>query len=83
MEAATARISSPQADGILWKACDTLRGAVDPSEYKSSTLVMLVSDVWQDHYDTFVQKYGDRHEESLGRCRKKSRIFSERSHNRT
>ena len=52
-----------EINGILWKACDTFRGAVDPSEYKNYILVMLfvkyISDVWQDHYDKLVEEYGD------------------------
>jgi type I restriction enzyme M protein len=54
-------ISQDEINDILWKACDTFRGTVDPSEYKNYILVMLflkyVSDVWRDHYDTFKQQY--------------------------
>lgn len=56
-------VSQSEINGILWKACDTFRGAVDPSEYKNYILVMLfvkyISDVWQDHYDALVAEYGD------------------------
>jgi len=56
-------ISQEEINAILWKACDTFRGTVDPSEYKNYILVMLfvkyVSDVWQDHYDEFKQRYGE------------------------
>ncbi|MGW8179704.1 MAG: type I restriction-modification system subunit M N-terminal domain-containing protein, partial [bacterium] len=42
-------ISQDEINSILWKACDTFRGTVDPSEYKNYILVMLflkyVSDV--------------------------------------
>ena len=34
-------VSQSEINGILWKACDTFRGAVDPSEYKNYILVML------------------------------------------
>ena len=48
-------VTQSEINGILWKACDTFRGAVDPSEYKNYILVMLfvkyIADVWQDHYD--------------------------------
>jgi type I restriction enzyme M protein len=58
----THQISQDEINGILWKACDTFRGTVDPSEYKNYILVMLfvkyISDVWQDHYDQLKQKYG-------------------------
>ncbi|MBE7474689.1 MAG: type I restriction-modification system subunit M [Anaerolineae bacterium] len=56
------RISQDEINGILWKACDTFRGTVDPSEYKNYILVMLfvkyISDVWQDHYDQLKEKFG-------------------------
>ena len=61
--AANTKVSQSEINGILWKACDTFRGAVDPSEYKNYILVMLfvkyISDVWQDHYDQLVAEYGD------------------------
>jgi type I restriction enzyme M protein len=54
-------ISQDEINSILWKACDTFRGTVDPSEYKNYILVMLfvkyISDVWQDHFDEFMVKY--------------------------
>ncbi len=54
-------ISQDEINNILWKACDTFRGTVDPSEYKNYILVMLfvkyISDVWQDHFDEFMQRY--------------------------
>ena len=30
----TNQISQDEINAILWKACDTFRGTVDPSEYK-------------------------------------------------
>ena len=60
---ASETVSQAEINGILWRACDTFRGAVDPSEYKNYILVMLfvkyISDVWQDHYDQLVAEYGD------------------------
>jgi type I restriction enzyme M protein len=54
-------ISQDEINNILWKACDTFRGTVDPSEYKNYILVMLfvkyLSDVWLDHYEAFIQRY--------------------------
>ena len=48
-------------NAILWKACDTFRGTVDPSEYKNYILVMLfvkyISDVWRDHYEAYSQQF--------------------------
>ena len=60
---ATNQITQDEINGILWKACDTFRGTIDPSEYKNYILVMLfvkyISDVWQDHYDALRQAFGD------------------------
>src|SRR5262245_2640272 len=56
-------ISQDEIDNVLWKACDTFRGTVDPSEYKNYILVMLfikyISDVWKDHYEEFKKKYNE------------------------
>ena len=35
------RVNQEEINAILWKACDTFRGTVDPSEYKNYLLVML------------------------------------------
>ena len=60
---AAATISQDEIDGIVWRACDTFRGTVDPSEYKNYILVMLflkyISDVWQDHYEQYQRQLGD------------------------
>jgi type I restriction enzyme M protein len=62
---ATTPITQDEINNILWKACDTFRGTVDPSQYKDYILVMLfvkyISDVHQDHFDEFMLKYkGDK-----------------------
>src|SRR3954462_12367323 len=63
-----------EINGILWRACDTFRGAVDPAEYKNYILVMLfvkyVSDVWQDHYEAVKKEYGDNEERILRRLKR-------------
>ncbi|NLF77121.1 MAG: type I restriction-modification system subunit M [Chloroflexi bacterium] len=56
-------INQDEINAILWKACDTFRGTVDPAEYKNYILVMLflkyISDVWLDHYEEVRQQLGD------------------------
>ncbi|HNW12443.1 MAG TPA: class I SAM-dependent DNA methyltransferase, partial [Candidatus Rifleibacterium sp.] len=57
------RIDQKDVNNAAWAACDTFRGVVDPAQYKDYILVMLflkyISDVWQDHYDTYKKQYGD------------------------
>ena len=56
------RISQSEVNAILWRACDTFRGVIDPSDYKNYLLVMLfvkyISDVWRARREELVQKYG-------------------------
>lgn len=54
-----------EINAIVWKACDTFRGAVDPSEYKNYILTMLflkyLSDLWKDKRKELADKYkGDK-----------------------
>lgn len=55
------KISQEEINDTLWRACDTFRGALDPSQYKDYLLVMLflkyVSDVWADKREDFARKY--------------------------
>ena len=58
-----AKIDQQEINDILWRACDSMRGTVDPIEYKDYILTMLfvkyISAVWQDHYDECKKQYGD------------------------
>jgi len=54
-----------EINAIVWKACDTFRGAVDPSEYKNYILTMLflkyLSDLWKDKKKELANKFkGDK-----------------------
>ncbi|WP_435815166.1 type I restriction-modification system subunit M [Xanthomonas campestris pv. incanae] len=57
-------IAQDTINAAVWTACDTFRGTVDPSVYKDYVLTMLflkyVSDVWQDHYDDYKTKHGNK-----------------------
>ncbi|MGR3303248.1 MAG: type I restriction-modification system subunit M [Candidatus Scalindua sp.] len=58
-------INRDEIFNIVWKACDTFRGAVDPSEYKNYILTMLfikyMSDLWKDKRNEYEKKYkGDK-----------------------
>ena len=68
------KINQDEINGILWKACDTFRGTVDAAEYKNYILVMLfvkyISDVWQEHYQTLKEKFGDDEDMILRRMQR-------------
>jgi len=58
-------ISQSEINEIIWKACDTFRGAVDPSEYKNYILTMLfikyMSDLQKEKKEEYETKYkGDK-----------------------
>ncbi len=59
----SSKIDQKDINNAAWAACDTFRGAVDPSQYKDYILVMLflkyISDVWKDHYEEYRKQYGD------------------------
>jgi len=56
-------ISQDEINSIVWKACDTFRGVIDPSQYKDYVLTMLfvkyVSDVWRDKKNFYAAKYNN------------------------
>lgn len=55
------KINQKEINNIVWKACDTFRGVIDPSQYKDYVLTMLflkyVSDVWKDKKVLYSEKY--------------------------
>ncbi|WP_292463308.1 type I restriction-modification system subunit M [Methanolobus sp.] len=57
------QVDQKDINNAAWAACDTFRGVVDPAQYKDYILVMLflkyISDVWQDHYESYREQYGD------------------------
>lgn len=78
------KIDSRKINDILWKACDTFRGTVDPSVYKDYVLTMLflkyISDVWQDHYEAYEREHGD-HPELIEELLKNERFVLPRDAN--
>ncbi len=58
----TDNVSQGEINEILWQACDTFRGTLDPTQYKDYILVMLfikyMSDLWKDKRDQYAKKYG-------------------------
>lgn len=71
-------IEQAEINKILWKACDTFRGTVDPSEYKDYILVMLflkyVSDAWKERLAVLKADFGDN-PEMLDRKLKRERFY--------
>lgn len=62
---------------IVWKACDTFRGVIDPSQYKDYVLTMLfvkyVSDIHKSKYNEYLARYeGDK--ERAARAMKRERF---------
>ena len=57
----TQTVSQKEINDILWHACDTFRGTLDPTQYKDYILVMLfikyMSDLWNDRRDQYVKQY--------------------------
>ena len=69
-------ISQKEINDILWQACDTFRGTLDPTQYKDYILVMLfikyLTDLWKDkqeHYRHCYQGDERRVERALRRER--------------
>lgn len=55
------KINQKEINQIVWKACDTFRGIIDPSQYKDYILTMLflkyISDVNKEKRAEYMQKY--------------------------
>jgi type I restriction enzyme M protein len=69
-------VSQKEINDVVWRACDSFRGSVDPAEYKNYILTMLfikyLSDLWKDKREEYTQKYNgdqERVERALARER--------------
>lgn len=71
-------INQSEINRVAWKACDTFRGVVDPSEYKNYILVFLflkyLSDVWKDRLQQYSREL-DGDMERIERRMKRERFF--------
>jgi len=60
------QVTQAEINKTVWAACDTFRGTVSAEIYKDYVLTLLflkyISDVWQDHYETYQKEYGDEPE---------------------
>jgi type I restriction enzyme M protein len=59
--AAKEAVTQKDVENVVWRACDTFRGAVDPAEYKNYVLTMLflkyLSDLAKDKREEYGRKY--------------------------
>ncbi len=72
------KISKNGIENVVWRACDTFRGAIDPSEYKNYILTMLflkyLSDLGKDKREEYAKRYkGDK--QRIERAMKRERFF--------
>ena len=55
------KLNQQEINRIVWKACDTFRNVIDPSQYKDYILTMLfvkyVSDLWKEKKRFYLEKY--------------------------
>lgn len=72
------KISKNEINQLVWKACDTFRGLIDPSQYKDYILTMLfikyVSDVHKEKRNEYMKKYKND-EERTERAMKMERFI--------
>ena len=71
------KITQDEINKVVWNACDTFRGVVDPSQYKDYILTMLflkyVSDVNKSKYAEYLNRY-DGDEERAQRAMRRERF---------
>lgn len=75
------KVQQKDINKAAWDACDTFRGVLDPARYKDYILVMLfvkyISDIWNDHYETYRKEYGNDEVRIRRRLQRERFILSE------
>jgi type I restriction enzyme M protein len=70
--------SQRDINDVVWKACDTFRGAIDPSQYKDYILVLLflkfLSDLTREKREEYERRYGGD-EERVRRAMERERFI--------
>lgn len=64
------KVTQQDINRIVWKACDTFRGVIDPSQYKDYILTMLFLKYVSDIYDSKYKEYLDRYNNDEERARR-------------
>ena len=63
MSKSSNKVIQEHINAAAWKACDTFRGSIDPTQYKDYILVMLflkyISDTQKAHRAELMEKYGN------------------------
>lgn len=74
----TNKVSQKDINNTVWKACDTFRGTIDPSQYKDYILTMLflkyVTDVYIEKKEEYAKKY-ENNEERVKRALERERFI--------
>ena len=77
------KVQQKDINKAAWDACDTFRGVLDPAQYKDYILVMLfvkyISDIWNDHYETYRKEYGNDEVRIRRRLQRERFVLSERN----
>lgn len=70
-------VTQKDINNAVWKACDTFRGTIDPSQYKDYILTMLflkyVTDVYNEKKEEYTKKY-DGVEDRIKRALERERF---------
>ena len=75
------KVQQKDINKAAWDACDTFRGVLDPAQYKDYILVMLfvkyISDIWNNHYETYQKEYGNDEVRIRRRLQRERFVLSE------